>query len=124
MNLNDMNTTQDALRWALRRIETAGLGCGEYFERAEALLNQKPAGPTQVYCYWPDGSREYMELDHWPRRDELPVTAVRFDMAVPDPALLAPQREPDCPLCGGQGGVDEGGECLRLCPECGPVTWP
>jgi len=33
-----MATTADALRWALRRIETAGLGQGEHFERADALL--------------------------------------------------------------------------------------
>lgn len=123
MKPEDMNTTQDALRWALRRIETAGLGCGDYFERAEALLNPGPAAPTQVYCYWPDGRREYLELGHWPRRDELPATAVRFDMAVPDPAALVQEYEQDCPRCGGSG-ADEWGDCVRPCPECNVVTWP
>lgn len=89
MKLEEMHTMADALRWALRRIDTAGLGCGEYFAKAEALLDAAPTAPTQVYCYWPDGSHKYLELDHWPQRAELPATAVRFDMAVPDPAVLA-----------------------------------
>jgi len=90
MKLEEMQTVADALRWALRRIDTAGLGCGEYFDRAEALLNTAPKVPTQVYSYWPDGSRKYLEFDHWPQRCELPDTAVCFEMAVPDPALLSP----------------------------------
>jgi hypothetical protein len=93
MKLDEMMTPMDALRWALHRIETAGLGCGEYFARAEALLNAAPAVPTQVYSYWPDGSRQYTELDHWPQRNELPATAVCFEMAVPDPT--AAKRPPD-----------------------------
>lgn len=91
MRLEEMHTMADALRWALRRIDTAGLGCGEYFDRAEALLNAAPDVPTQVYSYWPDGSRQYMELDHWPQRAELPAAAVSFEMAVPDQSVPAPR---------------------------------
>lgn len=90
MKLDEMTTPMDALRWALHRIDTAGLGCGEYFARAEALLSAPPNVPTQVYSYWPNGSRQYMELDHWPRREELPATAVCFEVAVPDPAASKP----------------------------------
>lgn len=93
MKLDEMKTPMDALRWALHRIDTAGLGCGEYFARAEALLTAAPAVPTQVYSYWPDGSRQYMEMDHWPQRDELPAAAVCFEMAVPD--STAAKRKPD-----------------------------
>lgn len=93
MRLNEMNTVHDALRWALRRIELAGVDCGEYFDRADALLGTAKDVPTQVYCHWPDGRSQYMEFDHWPQRDELPPTAVRFDMAVPDTRRMM-QRAP------------------------------
>lgn len=45
MKLDEMMTPMDALRWALRRIEAAGLGCGDYFARAEELLDAAPGLP-------------------------------------------------------------------------------
>ena len=35
-----ITTITEALRWALHRIETAGLGQGEYFEQADRLLSE------------------------------------------------------------------------------------
>jgi hypothetical protein len=54
MKLSDMNTTADALRWALRRLETAGVDCGEYFARADAILteNELSAPPIKPSPQW------------------------------------------------------------------------
>lgn len=94
MKLEEMKTVRDALSWALRRIETARLGCGDFFERAEQLRSEKKSLAVELYCYWPDGSRKYMSFDHWPQRDELPADAVRFDFAVPDPDFSECQIPP------------------------------
>lgn len=40
MKPEDMSTMQDALRWALRRIEIAGLGEGEFFHQADRVLSE------------------------------------------------------------------------------------
>lgn len=97
-----LEALQAVLHWIDDNCETTG------FEAVEAMadaalakagvelfsnLNAAPAVPTQVYSYWPDGSRQYMELDHWPQRDELPKTAVCFELAVPDPAVS--KRQPN-----------------------------
>lgn len=54
-----------------------------------SLKTPRPTGGVgsapyvEVYCYWPSGRRLHREFDHWPSRDELPVDAVRFDIAWP-----------------------------------------
>lgn len=58
-------------------------------EIGAALLTETPLGgaapgPVVVHAHWPDGRYEEHEFDHWPARDELPATAVRFDIAWPD----------------------------------------
>lgn len=39
--VDGMKTIADALRWALMRIETANLGEGDYFARAQDLLSEE-----------------------------------------------------------------------------------
>lgn len=39
---------------------------------------------VEAYAYWSDGRHEHMTFDHWPQRDELPKSAIRFDIAWPD----------------------------------------
>ena len=95
MKVDEMKTPTDALRWALRRIETAGLGCGDHFQRAEELLEAAPGLPVEVYCYWPDGHRQHMEFARWPQRQQLPADAVRFDIAWPDPSVVARLKPPN-----------------------------
>lgn len=53
-------------------------------DKADLCRKDGSAGLVELYCYWPDGSRQHMEFDHWPQREDLPATAVRFDIAVPD----------------------------------------
>lgn len=50
---HDMRTVADALRWALRRIETSKLGEGDYFERAAAILADADAARQE---WWEEPS--------------------------------------------------------------------
>lgn len=54
MKLEDMNTMQDALRWALHRLEVAGVSCGDYYARADALLteNERVSPPVKPSPRW------------------------------------------------------------------------
>lgn len=54
-----------------------------YDRTAIANTPSRPVMAVEVYCYWPDGSREQYEFDHWPDRSELPADAVRVDIALP-----------------------------------------
>ena len=117
MKPEDMKTLAHALEWALRRISASGLGLGEYFEGAEKILReQRKSPPTQVFCYWPEGSREYLEFDHWPQRSELPDDAVSFELAVPDPSFNGCQIPPLGWRCTRTAGNE--GPCATVeCPE-------
>jgi hypothetical protein len=48
MSHNEMKTICDALAWALRRIKTSRLGEGDYFAKAEAILDGALAVPGEV----------------------------------------------------------------------------
>lgn len=66
--------------------------------------SSKTADGSQVlvHAYWANGHREEIEFWHWPAREELPATAVRFDIAWPDltEAPMRADHQTDTATCG------------------------
>lgn len=73
------------------------------FSGTSALLTEAPGLPIEVYCYWPDGHRHHMEFDRWPQREDLPIGAVRFDIAWPDPRVVTRLKTPNAGSNGPSG---------------------